>query len=736
MRVPRPGGAPWTGASDALPAGRRALPEGRAGRVYREPVMTWIGAALPVVATMLVVFVPGTALATALKVRGATALALAGPLGFGTIGVAGVAAAALHTPFGWWSIAITAAVAAAVLLGVRLLASRSGSPLPAWDSWRASAVLPVVLGVGIASVAIGSIAFGAVSSPERISQTYDAVFHLNAVQSIVQSGDASSLHLYRLTHPTQSTAFYPAVFHSIAAVAAETTGVPIPVAVNAAWLGTAGPVFAFGCALAARVLFGTTALRRDETAPALQPVLVGSVAAVLSSAFVAFPYLLLDFGTLYPNGLAYTTLPVGLALIAALTAWPERHAWRPESPLPRWRTLLLLLGWLGGAAFAHPRSLVAILVLAAPLLVAWFAARMSALAASSPQGRRRARLVVVVVVAAVALVAAGALLFVLHYYDVGHRPIADHLNGGPARAREGFGTAVLQALLTTSLASPGETPLAPSVLLAVVALAALVALVLRPGLRWAAVTYLAVVLLYAAAAGSNSDLAKLATGLWDKDKYRILAMLPTIAVPVVAWILAAGGAELVEVLRRRSHRRQGPHGRTIVLAVAAAALIVAAVTWTGPALTGVSGAIGRVFTLPDTDKHGTLVDADETLLLTDIGRYVPAGQVVVDDPWDGSALAWALGGRQTLFPHLGGYWGDERKLIAQHLDEAPGNGKVCEAVRDLGLHWLVTDPQHLWGNTKEARAFSGIDRAAAGPGVQLVASSGSTRLYRITACWP
>ena len=108
----------------------------------------------------------------------------------------------------------------------------------------------------------------------------------------------------------------------------------------------------------------------------------------------------------------------------------------------------------------------------------------------------------------------------------------------------------------------------------------------------------------------------------------------------------------------------------------------------------------------------------------------------MDDPWNGSALAWALGGRQTLFPHLGGYWGDERKLIAQHLDEAPGNAKVCAAVRDLGLHWLVTDPQHLWNDAKDARAFSGIDRAAAGRGVQLVASSGSTRLYRITACWP
>ncbi len=703
--------------------------------MYREPVMTWIGAALPVVATMLVVFVPGTALAAALNLRGATALALAGPLGFGTIGVAGVASAALHVPFGWWSVAVTAVVAVLVLLGIRLLAARSGAPLPAWDSWRPSAVLPVVLGVGIASVAIGSIAFAAVPSPDRVSQTYDAVFHLNAVQSIVQSGDASSLHLYRLTHPTQTTAIYPAVFHSIAALAVETTGVSVPVAVNAAWLGTAGPVFAFACAFAARVLFGGTSLRRGETPSAVQPVLVASAGAVLASAFVAFPYLLLDFGTLYPNGLAYTTLPVGLGLVAAATRWPESAPWRPEAPGPLWRTLLLLLGWLGGAAFAHPRSLVAVLVLVVPLLVAWFGARMHALAGRSPRAARRARLIVAAVVVAVILVAAGALLFVLHYYDVGHRPISDHLNGGPARAREGFGTAVLQGLLATSLVSPSQLPLPPAVLLAVVALAGLVALALRPGLRWAAVTYLAIVLLYAAAAGSDSDLAKLATGLWDKDKFRILAMLPTIAVPVVAWTLAAGGAELVAVLRRRAQRRQDPRDRTVIVAVSAATLLVAAVTWVGPALTGVGTAIGTVFSLPDTDKHQRLLDADESLLLTHVGRFVPAGQVIVDDPWDGSALAWALGGRQTLFPHLGGYWGAERKLVAEHLDAAPRDPAVCAAVRHLDLHWLLTDPQHLWDNTAQAKAFIGIDRAAGGSGVRLVASSGSTRLYRITACW-
>ena len=704
-------------------------------RVYRESVMTWIGAALPVLVTMLVVLAPGTLLAAALRIRGATALALAGPLGFAAIGVAGVAWGALHRPFGWWSVVITAVVAAVVLLGVRLLASRSGRPLPAWDSWHPRAVLPVVLGAGIACVAIGSIVFAAVPSPDRISQTYDAVFHLNAVASIVQSGDASSLHLYRLTHPTESTAFYPAVFHSIAALVVETTGVPVPVAVNAAWLGTAGPVFALGCGFLSRTLFGGLSLRRGELPPAVQPVLVASVGAVLASTFVAFPYLLLDFGTLYPNGLAYTTLPVGVGLVALLTGWPARHPWRPEAVRPRWRTVLVTAGWLAGAGFAHPRSLVAIGVLTVPLLVAWFAAWMRDLAARSPEGARRARRIVLLVLLAAVLLAAGALLFVLHYYDVGRRPISDHLNGGPARAREGFGAALLQGLLATSLVSPTQAPLPPAVLLAVVALAGLVALALRPGLRWAVVTYLLVVVLYAAAAGSDSDLAKLATGLWDKDKFRILAMLPTIAVPVVAWSLAAGGAELVAVLRRRAHRRHEPRDRTVVVAVAAATLVVSAVTWFGPAMPGLGNAVGLVFALPSQDKHRLLVDADEQLLLTEVGHYVPAGQVIADDPWNGTALAWALGGRQTLFPHLGGYWGTQRKLIGRSLDTAATDPRVCDAVRALDVHWLLYDPQHFDGEKKEAKPFAGIDRAASGPGVQLAASSGSTRLYRITACW-
>ncbi|MDQ1513421.1 MAG: hypothetical protein QOC59_1263, partial [Microbacteriaceae bacterium] len=167
------------------------------------------------------------------------------------------------------------------------------------------------------------------------------------------------------------------------------------------------------------------------------------------------------------------------------------------------------------------------------------------------------------------------------------------------------------------------------------------------------------------------------------------------------------------------------------------ALLVAVVTWVGPALGGVSGAVGVVFSLPRSDKHGLLLDEDQAVLLAEVDRFVPAGQTIIDDPWNGSALAWALGDRETLFPHLGGYWGTERKRIAQHLDDYATNPKVCTAVRHLDLHWVLADPQRLWNNKSEAKAFFGIDRAVKkAKGVELVASSGTAALYRLTACWP
>ncbi|RIX26577.1 DUF6541 family protein [Amnibacterium setariae] len=697
--------------------------------------MSWSAVAPPVAVVLAAVLLPGLALAAAARLRGIVALGLAGPLGYAIIGITGVAAGAIGIPFGWPAIAVTTAVLVVLAIAARAALRAAGAAPAPWDSWRPLGWAPVVLGAAIATTAITVVAFAHVPSPDRLTQTYDTVFHVNAAASIAETGDASSLHLYRLTHPGKQLAFYPAVWHSLTALASTTTGVDIAVAANATWIGTAGPVFSLGSAFVAAVVFGRAGLRRDDAAP-VQRTLVATVAAVLASAFVAFPYLLLDFGTLYPNGLAYTLLPAGLGIVAALLPFPERASWRPESAPVRWRTALLLLGWGLAAAFAHPRSAVALLVLAAPLVVAWFAARMTALSASGQRGRRRARLIWAVAVGAAVLLVVLAVLFVLHYYDVGTRPISDHLNGGPALARETFPQALLQGLLATSLVVPGQTALPPSVLLAVVAFVGLLAALLRPGLRWVVVVYLGLVLLYGFAAGSDSDLAKIATGLWDKDKFRIIAILPTIGVPLVAWTVVAGTAELTATLRSRRARRSDPRARTVVVATAVVTAVVAVSAWTGPALGGVSSAMGEVFALPQSQKGGLLVDADEMALLEAVPRFVPKGELIVGNPWNGSALAWALGGRRVLFPHLGGYWDYDGRVIQRALDDWRTDDRVCPAVRAQNVRWVITDPGRLRGDRKAANRFSAIDRVVTKPGgAQLVASSGSTRLWRLTACW-
>ncbi len=207
-------------------------------------------------------------------------------------------------------------------------------------------------------------------------------------------------------------------------------------------------------------------------------------------------------------------------------------------------------------------------------------------------------------------------------------------------------------------------------------------------------------------------------------------------MPLAAWTISAGVAELAGTLRNRTARRSDPRRRTVVLATAVVTALVAGTAWTGPALSGVSTAMGEVFALPATQKHGALLDADEMTLLEHVGDFVPKGEVIVGNPWNGSALAWALGGRRVLFPHLGGYWNYDGRVIERHLDDWRTDRRVCPAVRRQDVKWVITEKGVLGGDRKAVKRFSSIGRVVTTPGgAQLVASSGSTRLWRLTACW-
>ncbi|BDI21612.1 DUF6541 family protein [Herbiconiux sp. L3-i23] len=663
----------------------------------------WISVVPAVLVAVLILVIPGGVAAFLARVRGLALLALSAPVSLAIIGAAAVVTGAIGVPFGIPTVAVATVVVAA-------LAWAAGRWLPASPALRegfARGPLLLVSGAAlVATIATAAIAFGSVASPDLVSQTYDGVFHLNAVASVLQTGDASSFHLYRMTHPGDGIEFYPAAWHAIVALVVQMTGSSIGLATSAVWIAVTGAVFALGSAWFAAVVVPVQRVR----------VVVPVVGALAGSLTAAGPYLLLQWGVLYPTGLAYALLPAGLALAVLVL----RRVASREVVLP----VLLVAVWLAASVFAHPRSLISFALLVLPLLVAALASWARGELRDAARRRRTIVILAGVVVATAAAAAIGSMA-VLRYFAADVRPISDRLNGGPATARQSLGESLLQGLLLAPPSGPDESTLPVTGVLAASILVALVLAFRVKGLRWAAVAYLLTVVLYALAAGSNSDFAKLATGFWYKDKFRLFALLGVLAPPLLAAAAATLTASLARV--RRWGRRGGLIAASVVL------VVVTVASWFGPTLGGMRDAVARNYELA-AQKDGRLLDTDEVALFGRLAELTPPGSVIVGDPWNGSTLTWAIGGRESLFPHLTGEWDEDRDFVRLWVDRVSLDPAICAALDRLDAHYLFASDGLLWNGDPQAEEFAAISRAADAPGFTLVAEEGGSRLFRISAC--
>jgi hypothetical protein len=704
-----------------------------------DPAVLSLPVLVTVIVAIVVVVLPGLSVLAAAGIGRMRAAALAGPVTVALVGGAGVLLAAIGVRFAWWSVAVVLVVVAAVVLGARLLLRRiavhrrarrasgpgrdaaahgavaSAPPTADAAAVAAAAALPrrapgwAIAASWLAGAAIvAAVVLPALGSGGAVSPTYDGVFHLNAAASILDDGDASSFHLYRLNNPGDDLEFYPAAWHSLVALVAGVTGAGIPLATNAVWIAVAVAVWIPGAAWLTAVV-----------APVAHRRVALLAAPVLAAAFAGFPYLLLDWGTLYPTGLAYALVPAGLALLVQSlrldpAAAPVRH--------PHPASTALAVVWLAAAVFAHPRSIISVAVIAVLVLAIPLARELRA-RLRDPATRRRALAVLIGGAAALVAGVAAVSVAVLLYFDVASRPIEDRLNGGPARASQTVAGAIVQAIGLGPVSSPSEQAVAPSIGLAVLTLAGLVIAARTRGLAWIPLAFAAFAVLYVLAASSDGAIAKVLTGFWYKDKYRLISVLPVLAVPAASLAVAAG-------LRWLQARVPRPGARRLIAVVAGVAVAASAV----PALAGISRATADIFSVPAAAAPGRLLDADELALLRRLPDLVPATDAIAGDPWDGSALTWAVGERRSLFPHLTGDWGADRGLVATGLDRAATDPEVCAALDRLGARWLFTSDGRLGGENPDAEFYAGLDRAPAAPGFTEVAREGGSALYRIDAC--
>ncbi|MFC9917619.1 DUF6541 family protein [Agromyces binzhouensis] len=654
--------------------------------------MTWLEAVPALLVSAFLVIVPGLPIGWALGARG---LALLG-LGVGA-SISGIAVAAVVAPM------VGLPWTAATPFVVTLPLAAAGFALRAWWTRHTPAVrvgaawgLPFAVGVIGILVGGGLIAMTAmqgIGSPGNASQTYDGIFHLNALRSILDTGNASPFDM-AVSTPDRGGTFYPTAWHAIAAAAAQANGGDVVIGANAAAVVTAAVVWPIAVVFLVEQVFGA------------QKVALAA-AGVLSAAFVAFPLMLVEYGVLYPNLLGTALVPIGLgALVLALgvSAAPQLEV------SGRW----VLAAWLlPGIGLAHPNAVFTLAVLAAPLVV-WAIVAYDLRTRHEP--RRGIRLTAAILGT---VVVAGALALVWTRLLP-----QDNLWLPYQRFPQAFGEVLLNAPRGRQAA----------IAVSVIAIVGFVAAVGVARYRWLIGSFGVATVLYVFATGwEPGRLRDLVTGLWYNDTFRIAALMPLVVLPIAVLGVLVLVRWLQRMLRsdRISRWRPVADRPAIAAAVVAAVVLVALVPITQDRTIAFErDRLARAYQPERTDR---VLSEDEVALFEDVRELVPEDAVIAGNPWNGSSLVYAFTGRQALFAHVGGAYGDERWTIADALDD--GTPAACRAAADLGVtHLIDFGDDYVFDGDPRAERFPGFDEPADSDILTPIALEGDAVLYEITGC--
>lgn len=633
----------------------------------------WFEFWLSIATAVATLFVIGFPIALSVGLRGFAAVALSAPISVSVIAGSAVIAGFLNVP--WSLVPVMVLVLAAVLILVPLT-RRFGSPL------RVGSGMWPWLGVGIGAILLGVQVVRIFVEPGTISQTFDNVFHLNAVRYILDTGDASSFSIGLLTSPSGSLGFYPAAWHAVVSLVAQISGVSIPIAVQAVTFVTAALIWPLGAVLLVRTLVGPSAV-----------ALVGT--GVIAAAMPVFPLLLMDYGVLYPYQLGLAMLPATLAV----TAWLARIGFlRLGRP---WQGIALTLVLLGGMGLAHPGAFVSWLALTLPFAVLLFVRFWR----GSPV-RKRAY----TVLGALAYIAIGVLLLKIL------RPQLE--------ARQWPTTKTIPQAIGEVLVGSAWYGV-PAVLASLLVLIGVVAAIVRRTESALATLgmFLVVAALYvivcALTLGSIRDAA---TGSWYNNQPRLAAMLAIGALPVAGM----GLAWLADAIRKW----RLPRAASVAVSIVALALGVA-LTQFGP-FSPVPTAVSWAAVLYQPSEDAGLLDTDESTLLNRIDDEVPDDAIIAGNPWTGAGLAYAISGRHVLMPHMLMEESPELKYVNEHLRDATVGSEVCNAIDELQVEYVLDFGDN--GVHSNAPKYDGLTDLEDSAAVELVDSEGDARLYQIVGC--
>lgn len=713
--------------------------------------MSWLSAVPAVLFAGFWALGPGLLIAYAAGLRNLVAWGAAPLLSIAVSAGPAVVAGALGIPWGVYVPLVSALLTAAVVLGARELAARrrpGGAPGP-WTAayqrvreiyvrartpqgefarvpdsvdglsttavpqvWpnaaqraratagRAPWLIGAVATAGAAAAAILGwlTAVNGFGPADGVSQTYDAVFHYSAVAQILDTGNASSLHVGTLTNPALPSALYPAAWHDLVSlVALSLPGAGVAVATNATALAVAVVVWPMSC------LF----LVRQVAGPSIGAALATPVLAV---GFTAFPWALMSFGVLWPNLLGVSLLPGALAAVITLFGLARESQMGPAG------AAVLLVVTVPTLALAHPNAVFSLAALALfPTL--WWLARLI----------RRYLFTRLFVLPLVAVAGSAAVVWGVVWLMVASPLLA----GVRSFDWEAF-SGRREAVWDVALGATNNRPEAWTV--SILVLVGIVFALRRASTSWLVPTHLLSGFLYLQAAAQETDFAAAITGAWYNDSYRLAAMVPVtgVALAVIGTLGLAGLARRAMAALPVPSLKALPSLRVLPGLLTGAVLLLAV---------AISGGMdlrthATVLAGPYQEPGSMLLTPEQRAFLERAGEMLPDDAVVASNPFTGGALLYPLTGHEVLFPHLTGAWTPDQKTLAAHLRDVSTDPAVCPAVIATRTGYVLDGPTTFWPWNGASRTYPGLQDISPVPGFELMADDGVNALYRITACGP
>lgn len=664
--------------------------------------MSWLATIPLLLFAVVLAFGPGYAMGWALRVPARLRVFLSPLLSFALIAVSAIVLGKIGIAWNLISFVVVAVVLVATAAGLMWLVGRRWPALTSaeWPGNDVPVAWPVV-GAVLGGFLVLHMTEDMVYGPEAFSQSLDNSFHMNAIRWIQEHGDASSLTLGAVSAADQQPAFYPAGWHDFVSLIYSTTGTSIATATIVTVL------------LAASILWPCSLVALSLSIPKLRRLQALAIPA-LTCGFAAFPGLLLRWGVLFPNLLGYALVPSFVALMVCLVQVMVRGEYAALLSL----CLAALVG-VAGLALVHPNAVVSAVVFALPLVLAGVTWVVRSRELASRQKWVGSALLGLVILGCV-----GAWWFL--------RPGASASNTWEPMLTEG--EALYQFLfLGLENANQLRDRFNPSYLAGFLALWGAGYLLYKRRNLWLIASWVLIGYLWIVSASvPRGEFRLLMVAPWYTDHFRLAALVVFPSV-VLAGIGLGGAVEgifvrIMHYIPREKHAKVAPAlmGAAMVLVLA-----VAGLSSRVPSVQETTLAVSQEYRVTPTS---VVLNQDEMNVINEIPKIVPKGDVIVNNPWDGSAYIYALADRHLTGYHFEFETSPKYSAIMHNLKDARTNPEVCREVNKYKAHWYVHLENQLNFGPDAQKNYDGLVAAIDTDVLTPVYSSGPMTLYRISAC--